>query len=240
MLKSKKYNKTVILLGELHTTGKRYLCNDKSKFIPIADYLETLFKKTKEHIDFFIEMPYQKKIKEPYMDLYQDYSKTGLTLIGKKFESCLSYKKKCSYKNVYMHYTEVDQTDKELRHMTYAILQDDYDEVIPYFIKLIKKHKTLDKYTKYLLTVLKIQKQLDNIPSDIHKKLLSSLHDYIKTNRYALEHQTVKNITEKEHAFIIFKYIRFMTDLYLLARMFRKFPGITRMLLYAGQGHIQN
>ena len=242
ILKSKKYHKTIVLLGEFHTNEKQYLCNNKSKFIPTSNYLEKLFKKTTEHIDFFIEMPYQKKEQYRGMKFWRGSSESELTAIGKIFDPCLSYnKEKCPYKNVYIHYTEIDKTDQHLRNMLNNTVRENYDNVISEFIGLIQEYKTIDKYTKHLLTTLKIQKQLDNIPSNIHNKLLSALYAYINTNKYALEHLNTKNMTTKDHAFIIFHYIRYLMDLYLLARMFRKFAGITQnnVIIYAGDTHIK-
>jgi hypothetical protein len=104
---SKKYNKHVYIFGEKHIVN--HTCKDSTeKSINIIEFFDQILKENEDKkgpIDLYLETEYstkEKVVQKRDPELFNDW----LSLLETKYHDCL-IEKKCIYKNVRMHYTDL-------------------------------------------------------------------------------------------------------------------------------------
>lgn len=105
--KSKKYNKHVYIFGEKHIVN--HTCKDLTKkSINIVEFFDQILKENEDKkgpIDLYLETEYSTKdkvVQKRDPESFNDW----LSLLETKYHDCL-IEKKCIYKNVRMHYTDL-------------------------------------------------------------------------------------------------------------------------------------
>ena len=185
--KNNKYNKKIICLGDHHQDFK-YSCDEK--VITIENYLDKLFKKTDNEIDFFIEMPLPNKEyllkKNFYIDLPKDVNMEnseqskweGGYLLETRVFAENNYKR---YINKRIHFT--DLRENELVAFIYLVTIDwtknpSFDE---YKRITIKNHNFIISLYKYFQTTISPKYQTyDEFNIELDKSIPINIPNYLR------------------------------------------------------------
>ena len=198
-LTSKKYNKNILLLGDMHFSRKGS-CRGKSK--DIIKFLDEIFTSDDKKIDFFLENQYHHLNPEiPFGKVLEDDSLPDdfLNSIREYYlnKGCFQIEKKyCKkeYPNTRFHNADYRETSekqcKEMAEITTQLIYKVFYEKFTIlninskikklkndekFMKVFDKVNTYSKMKKVMEKILKckkIKKQLDNCPKNIRSKIL--------------------------------------------------------------------
>lgn len=261
-LYSNIYNKHIYVFGDQHT--KEGKC--KNNFITIVDFL----KQYNNKMDFYIEYPFIKDEKLAKSIYESEDSDSYINDIMNEYKECFSKDKKtCKTR---LHYIDMRQAvyidpitnrntqDTSLYYLYmlghgYDSEYDSYDKFLGYMTnlkKVIKDKGGLLSFIKYILSVTKIQKQIDSIKKEYSKK------DYTKIRISIYKHIIVPfidtlikllklesrgingELTDDFHIEIKDNLVSMSIDAYTISRIFRKFDNENKnIVIYTGDIHSQ-
>lgn len=267
---SSEYNKHIYIFGDTHV--KQASCplvtSNTENTMSLKSFLEKTASETKKPLDIFLEVSYKSKKLLDKINVTNDYQ-GYIDNIYRLFAPCLEIdKKKCSYKNVRFHYSDI-RSYVLLEQITFlSIILSDHT-LNDRDLKLIKSYTTLEKTLKNpniineVADVLKINKQIKNIPyekvrrqMEIYKKQIKPL--YYDEEIFAVLKRGNSNEIKiylpkiREYGNYLLLNVAKIMDLYLLGRMFRTFEKPSKsakntisdppqnIIIYVGNAHAAN
>jgi hypothetical protein len=255
-----KYN--IGIFGEIHSINKIEPDLSPRDTLNFSSFIQSILTQNWHQFDLFIEMAFKQAGKL--------HSKTGVSntmfnLLEIELDRCLTFVKKCPFKNLRAHYIDYrdmipennySETIDEL-YTSIFWRKHDISEVKGTISQLVdlKIYKEESKRVlKFIETDKKILKQLNNCPLKDEiivfikarmKKYYSDIKTLLDNNPTFLRQKWDKNspnslkrlIAEIIESFIAI-YISVM-DVYALARMFRTFGGTSpeNIIVYVGDYH---
>lgn len=248
-LYSKKYDKYIVLLGDVH---QPFVSSQNS--ISITQYFQTYFQNNTKLIDFFIEIPFYHKTSQDFI-----FKVSPLRETYERFKNCYT-DKNCSFR---FHATDIrmgvgDTITKITTDIQYIFQLLEYLELnYVWDIEIIKvflqnsifknfcKLLRLNTFHGHTIVKQRIEKQIDNIfDIDIKNILISKFNTiYTEENIKQLEEffndfldkisTMISTPNEKEHKEFTEKFNKLITpfneyhilllDIYTLSRVFRNF-----------------
>jgi hypothetical protein len=247
-LVSEKYNKKILLLGDVHTPHN--FENTKNS-ITCTSYFEKYFKSNTKLIDFFIEIPLFVR--------YPNLKTSELSYFFQKFIDCYNYKN-CTFR---LHATDIrelmnkDHVLNVLMPLVRALLNRNFNEAM----KLSSKIRDIDNLHKYVFFTLinktPLRKEINKINDLVLKRRLenfcqnSSSGTKIDGNKMFLDiTKFQKNPNALETLNGNNNYIRNILNLlnpliegYTLARIFKRVEGLYNpepkyIVIFQGDTHI--
>lgn len=239
-LTSKMYPHRILILGDVHT--KKRKCNTPG--IPVDEFIHTLIQNTHHFIDLFLEIPYyyyKKYNKNYYDDLY--FKDSYLTQTMKSFLQCsLRLKQKCNLDRCRTHFSDI--RSYLLKEEKKYIFSDDIYNIV----------QNINKLREYLYNDVNIRhqlvmKQINYIPNKkLQTQLKRGLEECINSDFEILcdnIHHDPENPDIKRD--LKSRGLKPYMDLYLLARILRKFKskgesynqGCYNSIVYVGDQHAQ-
>jgi hypothetical protein len=225
-------------------------------------------------IDYFLEIGYRSKL---FPKKGSDYYKGYWQELFNVYKNCLQVEKDvCQYKNVRFHYSDIRhipllqnvmnyiwyledlESDnlKGAKHRYNDIKWDQLQRVAMDVNKYLEDVKITGKINKQYnkLQYPEVQKQLENsLEKDILNELRVLTPEFVKSTRDVVDKNMKKidTITRSQVSInlrLILDGMSRLMDLYLIARMFRKFKKIegkpseppTNIIIYAGDFHAKN
>lgn len=260
---SKKYNKHIYIFGDIHVKQSHcpLLSSTPENTISLKDFLVEIATNTDKPLDIFLEVSYKsKKIKNiTESKRYKGY----IDDIYREFASCFQIdKRNCKYKNVRFHYSDIRSYEplRQILLMSLALVDNKFDKKFLESMDLYISYDTIEKSLKninlkdLLFNLLKINKQIQNIPFENVRNLILSYKKSIPSFYYnkeifdILRKEDLNEMKEKES--VLRQYGKLLSnsasqimDLYVMARMFRKFkkPAISEtpenIIIYVGNTH---
>ena len=249
-----KYGKKIILLSDIH--GTNYKCTQDNKLI--NEYLEEIFKKVNDTIDFFIELDWH-IVKNGNIEDLKDKIK-GLDYISMLQKLALDYYKKNDKTRI--HFSDVRTESRSLLSLNKPVTdlisqvraKDENFNFMDIFFNMY------DKYITILYEFYNMIRTYDNIPiKDINltdvilKKEIVKLEDIIGREKFTEILTIIRTSIEHLFEFIFndnfmtldaFNYLGFyiitpytyIGELYTLARLMK--PEFNKIIIYEGKAHI--
>ncbi len=260
-LYSDQYDKIVYIFGEKHM-----LHNCDVSYVSIDQFLKDWVSNSRNMIDIFLEYEFVSK-EEPKREQLEPEHAT--TRIAKIFERCLEVdKSNCEYSNLRIHYADI----RRGFFMSLALMLISFIETMMvtynnnFYPGLVKRLK-LDHFIiinsfrgKFPIKIenevlfSKIMKQIKNVENEsirsdltnflkltiaeMNSSWLKYKNSEVQNLQYGNNFATLAYITDKITDLIIN-----IMDIYVLARIFRKFSDGTEpknIIIYAGQLHANN
>jgi len=243
-LYSKKYNKYIVLLGDVHLP---FISQDN--MFTIKEYFQIYFQNNTKLIDFFIEVPfYHKKVITQNIAL----KISPLSETYEQLKNCYT-DKNCSFRfhavDIRMEFLKINTILQDILNLLYYLRQNDHwdiqflrtyldDNIFNQnFFNLLLNH--IDEYHR--LIEPRIQKQINNISYNDIKNMLQTLflteslyniQDIIKLKNFFDDFSQNLENKERHNEFIqefekiilpLNKYLINLVDIYTLSRIFRNF-----------------
>ena len=278
VLESTKYDKKIVLLGDVHTYD--HSCSMDS--IDVATFIKNQVETATSFVDLYLEIPYI--FNQRYKG--RGIGNTFMLDTQKKFENCFTWVKKyCPYYNLRAHYVdlrepilgEIVKLQRDINELFFMIqYTNGTDSRIPRRVDQILAENekygevcaTREKLVSHMYNIVdksKIRKQINYVEEvDVYNKLNSLLDDVLKVDntnfnekynwcRIMMMLRDIKsNPTDRRSLDRIYKlyvdlseYTGYLMDIYVLARMFRKYRYVENnnslpaksIIVYTGANH---
>ena len=259
-----QYDKSnIAIFGEFHKIDELDPDLSSDDTLNFSSFIQSLITQNSNQFDLFIELDYKQSDK-----LYPRVKATNsiFNLLEIEFDKCLTFVKKCPFKNLRAHYIDYREMLPESRY--FKIINELYTSIFwnNEDIGLVKDRvselvhskiykEEIKRVLKFIETDKKILKQLNDCP--LKDEILLFIKSRMKTYQ-----DTITTLLEENPTFLKPKwnknsplslkilirdivnsfmdiYVSIM-DVYGLARMFRTFGGTSppeNIIVYAGDDH---